>query len=99
MKEYWLDDKEGIRLLKEVTGKKVAMVNIEENRFGFEPEITAKAVRAGCRIYEVGISYCARTYGQGKKIGFKDAVSAVRCIIKYNLIRTGGPKGGREGQK
>jgi len=70
----------------------IQSINIEENRFGFEPEITAKVVRAGCRIYEVGISYCGRTYKQGKKIGFKDAVSAIRCIVKYNLIRTGGSK-------
>lgn len=64
---------------------------IEENRFGFEPEVTAKiaklAKRDQCRIYEVGISYSGRTYNQGKKIGWRDGVSALRCILKYNLLR------------
>lgn len=62
-------------------------IEIEENRFGFEPEITAKLAKSGCRIYEVGISYHGRTYEKGKKIGWKDGVSAIRCIIKYNLFR------------
>ena len=60
---------------------------IEENRFGFEPEITAKISKLGCRIYEVGISYYGRTYEEGKKIGWKDGVRAVYCIVKYNLFR------------
>lgn len=64
---------------------------IEEDRFGFEPEITAKVAnlfkKQGCRIYEVGISYSGRTYAEGKKITWKDAVSAIRCIVKYNLFR------------
>ena len=60
---------------------------IEENRFGFEPEITAKVAKLKCRIFEVGISYNGRTYEQGKKIGWKDGFSAIRCIIKYNLFR------------
>lgn len=60
---------------------------IEENRFGFEPEITAKAAKLKCSIYEVGISYSGRTYEEGKKIGWKDGFSALRCIIKYNLFR------------
>ena len=60
---------------------------IEESRFGFEPEITAKVAKLGCRIYEVGISYSGRTYGEGKKINWKDGVSALRCILKYNLLR------------
>jgi len=60
---------------------------IEENRFGFEPEITAKVSKLNCRIYEVGISYYGRTYEEGKKIGWKDGVRAVYCIVKYNLFR------------
>lgn len=63
-------------------------IRIEENRFGFEPEITAKIARLpGIRIYEVGISYYGRTYDQGKKIGWKDGVRAIWCILKYNLRR------------
>jgi glycosyltransferase involved in cell wall biosynthesis len=65
----------------------VEKVRIEENRFGFEPEITAKVAKLGCRIYEVGISYSGRTYQEGKKISWKDGVSALRCILKYNLLR------------
>lgn len=60
-------------------------ITIEENRFGFEPEVTAKIARSGCRIYEVGISYYGRTYDEGKKIGWRDGVRAVWCILKYNL--------------
>lgn len=66
-------------------------ITIEEDRFGFEPEITAKIAKLAkqdlCRIYEVGISYSGRTYTQGKKIGWRDGVSALRCILKYNLLR------------
>lgn len=62
-------------------------IAIEENRFGFEPEITAKISKLDVRIYEVGISYSGRTYKEGKKIGWKDGVSAIRCILKYNLFR------------
>jgi glycosyltransferase involved in cell wall biosynthesis len=62
-------------------------IQIEENRFGFEPEITAKVAKLGCRIYEVGISYSGRTYEEGKKIGWRDGVAALRCIFKYNLFR------------
>lgn len=62
-------------------------ITIEENRFGFEPEITAKIAKTGCRIYEVGISYYGRTYEEGKKIGWRDGVSALRCVFKYNLLR------------
>lgn len=61
-------------------------ITIEENRFGFEPEITAKLAKLGVRIYEVGISYAGRTYSEGKKIGWKDGVKAVYCILKYNLF-------------
>ena len=60
-------------------------IEIEESRFGFEPEITAKVARAKCRVYEVGISYSGRTYEEGKKIGWKDGVRALWCILKYNL--------------
>jgi hypothetical protein len=60
---------------------------IEENRFGFEPEITAKIAKSGCRLYEVGISYHGRTYAEGKKINWKDGVRALYCIIKYNVFR------------
>ena len=63
----------------------IEMISIEENRFGFEPEITAKVARMGCRIYEVGISYSGRTYSEGKKIVWPDAVRAIWCIFKYNL--------------
>lgn len=62
-------------------------IEIEENRFGFEPEITAKVARLKCRIFEVGISYNGRTYEEGKKIGWKDGVRALYAIIKYNLFR------------
>ncbi len=60
-------------------------ITIEENRFGFEPEITAKVARLHYRIYEVGVSYSGRTYSEGKKIGWHDGVHAVWCILKYNL--------------
>ena len=62
-------------------------VTIEENRFGFEPEITAKVAKAGCRVFEVGISYNGRTYEEGKKIGWRDGVRAVYVIVKHNLFR------------
>lgn len=63
-------------------------ITIEENRFGFEPEITAKvAALDGCRIYEVGISYYGRTYAEGKKIGWRDGFRAIYAILKYNLLR------------
>ena len=62
-------------------------IKIESNRFGFEPEITAKMARKGCRIYEVPISYYGRSYEEGKKITWRDGVKAVFTIIKYNLFR------------
>ena len=65
----------------------IQSVEIEEDRFGFEPEITAKLAKMKCRIYEVGISYYGRTYDEGKKIGWKDGVRAVYCILKYNIFR------------
>jgi len=64
----------------------IQSIDIEENRFGFEPEITAKVAKLGCRIYEVGISYHGRTYKEGKKIGWKDGFQAIFCILKYNLF-------------
>jgi glycosyltransferase involved in cell wall biosynthesis len=62
-------------------------ITIEENRFGFEPEITAKVARGGFRIYEIGISYYGRTYAEGKKINWKDGFRAIYAILKYNLCR------------
>ncbi len=62
-------------------------ITLTEKRFGFEPEITAKVARTGCRIYEVGISYTGRTYSEGKKINWKDGVRALWCIIKYAVKR------------
>jgi glycosyltransferase involved in cell wall biosynthesis len=60
-------------------------IKIEENRFGFEPEITAKVAKLKVRIYEVAISYYGRTYAEGKKIGWRDGVHALWCILKYNF--------------
>jgi glycosyltransferase involved in cell wall biosynthesis len=65
----------------------IQSIEIEENRFGFEPEITAKIAKLDCRIYEVGISYFGRTYAEGKKIGWRDGIRAIVCIVKYNLFR------------
>jgi len=65
----------------------IQSITIEESRFGFEPEITAKVAKMGCNIYEVGISYYGRTYAEGKKIGWKDGFRAIYCILKYNLFR------------
>lgn len=65
----------------------IRQISIEESRFGFEPEITAKIARLpGCRIYEVGISYYGRTYVEGKKIGWRDGFRAIYAILKYNLF-------------
>jgi len=61
-------------------------VTVQENRFGFEPEITAKMSKLRARIYEVPVSYSGRTYEEGKKINWKDGFSAIRCIIKYNVF-------------
>lgn len=63
----------------------VAGLSLQENRFGFEPEITAKIAKLNCRIYEVGISYSGRTYAEGKKINWKDGFWAIWCILKYNV--------------
>jgi len=62
-------------------------IELHEDRFGFEPEVTAKVARLNVRIYEVGISYWGRTYEDGKKIGWRDGVSALICILKYGLLR------------
>ena len=67
---------------KDVLGR----LRLEEKRFGFEPEFTAKVAKLDVRIYEVGISYSGRTYKEGKKIGWKDGFSAIKCILKYNLF-------------
>jgi len=64
-------------------------IRIESNRFGFEPEITAKVAKMGCHIYEISISYWGRDYAEGKKIGWKDGLAAIYWIIKYNLFRRG----------
>lgn len=66
----------------------IQSIKIEEHRFGFEPEVTAKVSRVpDVRIYEVGISYYGRTYAEGKKINWKDGVKAIYCIIKYGVLR------------
>jgi hypothetical protein len=65
----------------------IQAIDIEENRFGFEPEVTAKVAAMRCRVYEVGISYSGRTYEEGKKIGWRDGVRAVWCIVKYRPRR------------
>ena len=62
-------------------------IKLKENRFGFEPEITAKIAKMNVRIYEVGISYYGRGYDEGKKITWKDGLSAIKCIIQYNLFK------------
>jgi glycosyltransferase involved in cell wall biosynthesis len=62
-------------------------IQIEENGFGVEPEITAKVAKGRWRIYEIGISYAGRTYKEGKKIGWRDGIVAAKCILKYNLLR------------
>ena len=64
----------------------IQSIPIEEDRFGFEPEITAKLARGRWRIYEVGISYSGRTYDEGKKIGWRDGVRAIYCIVRYSAV-------------
>jgi glycosyltransferase involved in cell wall biosynthesis len=65
----------------------IQSITIEENRFGFEPEITAKVAKGDYRIYEIGISYYGRTYAEGKKIGWRDGLRAIYSILKYNIFR------------
>jgi len=68
----------------------IQSITIQEDRFGFEPEITMKVARKGCRVYEMGISYSGRSYEEGKKIGWRDGLRAVYCIVKYGLtVRRG----------
>jgi hypothetical protein len=68
--------------------KLIQSIKLKEKRFGFEPEVTAKIARTpNVRIYEVGISYYGRTYAEGKKIGWKDGVRAIYCILKYGLLK------------
>ena len=62
----------------------IQSIDLREDRFGFEPEVTAKVAAAGWRVYEVGISYDGRTYAEGKKIGWRDGVQALACIVKYS---------------
>jgi glycosyltransferase involved in cell wall biosynthesis len=64
----------------------LAKINLKENRFGFEPEITAKLSKLNLHIYEVGITYRGRTYKEGKKIGWLDGISALYCILRYNIF-------------
>ena len=64
----------------------IKKVNLREKRFGFEPEVTAKISKLNCRIYEVGISYYGRSYREGKKIGWKDGIRALYCIVKYGIM-------------
>jgi glycosyltransferase involved in cell wall biosynthesis len=66
-------------------------LTLAEDHFGFEPEITAKVARLGVAIYEVAVSYSGRTYAQGKKVNWRDGFSALRCILKYNLISSKEP--------
>jgi glycosyltransferase involved in cell wall biosynthesis len=62
-------------------------IKLEEDRFGFEPEVTAKVAKKHVRVYEVGVSYFGRTYAEGKKIGWKDGFRALYCIVKYSFFR------------
>jgi len=71
---------------KMFTSEVARKVTLKENGFGMEPEFTAKIAKMGCRVFEVGISYHGRSYEQGKKIGWKDGVRALWCIVKYNLL-------------
>jgi glycosyltransferase involved in cell wall biosynthesis len=64
----------------------IKSISLESDRFGFEPEVTAKVARLGCRVYEVPISYHGRTYAEGKKIGWKDGLQAISCILRYGVV-------------
>jgi glycosyltransferase involved in cell wall biosynthesis len=72
--------------LKAFRREVIEKIDLREDRFGFEPEITAKVARLRCRIYEVPVNYAGRTYEEGKKITWRDGASAIRCILKYNLL-------------
>ena len=65
----------------------IQSIDLQEDRFGFEPEVTAKVAAGGWRVYEVGISYAGRTYAEGKKIGWRDGVHALACIVRYSPLR------------
>ena len=85
MTDLNLSDMEtGYKMFKSEVLRKIT---IESNRFGFEPEITAKIAQSGCRIYEIPISYWGRDYSEGKKISWKDGMAALYWIIRYNLFR------------
>jgi hypothetical protein len=71
---------------KVFTREAIREISIKENRFGFEPEITAKIAKKKLRIYEVPVSYYGRTYAEGKKTNWKDGFRAIYCIIRYNLF-------------
>jgi glycosyltransferase involved in cell wall biosynthesis len=71
------------------TREVVQRVTIQEDRFGFEPEIVAKVARLRCRVYEVGVSYAGRTYEDGKKVTWRDGVRALWCIVKYSWLSRG----------
>jgi len=71
----------------------IQSIRLEENRFGFEPEVTVKIARRRLRVYEVGISYSGRTYEEGKKIGWKDGVRAIWCLVKFSLKEPRGKHG------
>ena len=72
-------------IVRKVNADVIKGISLEENRFGFEPEVTAKVARRGCRIFELSISYSGRTYAQGKKIGWRDGFNALWCIVRYGL--------------
>ena len=74
---------EGFEILKRYR-EVIQSFQVEEDRFGVEPEITAKVARGGWRVYEVGISYAGRTYAEGKKIGWRDGIRAFYCIVRYS---------------
>ncbi|HJR03944.1 MAG TPA: glycosyltransferase family 2 protein [Methylomirabilota bacterium] len=76
------------------TREVIRRVTIQENRFGFEPEIVAKVARLRCRVYEVGVSYAGRTYEDGKKVTWRDGVRALWCIVKYSWLTRGRGRGG-----
>ena len=78
------DMETGFKAFRRETLQKIVL---EEERFGFEPEITAKVAKLGVPIYEVGISYSGRTYAEGKKIGWRDGFRAIWVILKYNLLK------------
>jgi len=78
------DMETGYKMFTAAVAKKL---KVEEDRFGFEPEFTAKISKMGCRVYEVGVSYSGRNYSEGKKIGWKDGMRAMYCILKYNIIK------------